>query len=323
VKTTSEKSSIQLFVWGLLLIPAAYVSDCILDSVLFGDESLWEQITNPSYHEVAIRILFSVFILSGISLGLYFLAKASRRELLLQQQNQNLKLFKMELEEFNENMSQNLRSSSAELAATIELLRSQCDDALDEKTDFLVQNIFTAGRVLGNHAKTTLLLAEAASREIQKKKTKLDKLAHEVEAELLKVSPERQLEIKIQPHMDAWCDPTIMRAILRSLFMNAAAFIPREQRGQIEFGKLYRRGQTIYFVRDNGVGFNDGQAARIFNPFRDPKQDPELPDNTIELTSARRMVVRHGGRIWAEGVPGAGGTILFTDDSFEAKQVWT
>ncbi len=319
MKTVSAKSSTQLFIWGVLLLPSAYISDCVLDSVLFNEGPLWEQLTQPTYHEIAIRVLFGTFILSGIYLGMHFLARGARKEHLLLQQNQNLQLFKRELEEFNENMSQNLRNSSTELMTTVELLRTRCGNELDEKTNFLVQNVYIAGKELEDRTDIILSLAETATGEIHRERTELDRLAQKIKKEIL-TDPDQQLEISIKPHMTAWCDPKMMYMILHNLFMNAISFIPKGQQGRIEFGKLYRNGQAIYFVRDNGIGFNDGQATRIFDPFRDPEQDPKLPRDTIKLASARRMVMRHGGRIWAEGVPGAGGSIFFTDYSLEIEQ---
>ena len=130
--------------------------------------------------------------------------------------------------------------------------------------------------------------------------------------ELKNKQPDKQVEFKIQPWMTAWCDPKMFRQVLYNLFSNAMDFIPQSRQGKIELSMFQRNGQNVFFVRDNGTGFSEAQAKRLFNTFRDNPQDSDLPKNTVRLASARRIVHRHGGQIWAEGIQDVAGTIYFT-----------
>jgi signal transduction histidine kinase len=90
------------------------------------------------------------------------------------------------------------------------------------------------------------------------------------------------------------------------------AFIPANRKGCIELGMYHRGEQKVLFVRDNGTGFSETQANRLFDAFRDSAHDGNLPADTTRLSGAQRIIHRLGGQIWAEGAEGAGGTIYFT-----------
>jgi len=104
----------------------------------------------------------------------------------------------------------------------------------------------------------------------------------------------------------------MLRLIIHNLFRNAIDFIPAERKGRIELGMFNRNGQKVFFVRDNGTGYSDAQAKRLFDAFRDNSLDVELPKDAIILANARRVISRHNGQIWAEGIEGSGGTVFFT-----------
>jgi signal transduction histidine kinase len=111
----------------------------------------------------------------------------------------------------------------------------------------------------------------------------------------------------------------MLRLVIYSLISNAMDFIPLSRQGQIEFGMFHRNSQKVFFVRDNGTGFSNTQAKRLFDAFRDSPQDSNLPQDTTSLATAKRIIHRHGGQIWAEGVEDTGGTIYFT---CETAQPW-
>jgi light-regulated signal transduction histidine kinase (bacteriophytochrome) len=137
-------------------------------------------------------------------------------------------------------------------------------------------------------------------------------LANEVVEELQQKHPDRELEYKIQPWLSDWCDQKMLRLIIYNLFCNAIDFIPASRKGRIELGMFNRHEQKVFFVRDNGTGYSDAQAKRLFDAFQDNSLDAELPKDSISLANARRVISRHNGQIWAEGIEGAGGTVFFT-----------
>lgn len=311
-KTLAQKSSYRLFIWGLLLIPFAVLADAVLDAVLFNHSSVLEQLFSPSYHELAIRALFCTFILAAIYLGMHYLANVAQKEASLLRRNRDLALARQDLEEFQEDVLRQLRNTSSELATSIGLLGTQCSPELNEKTRFLIENVDKVGDKLGRQLEISLALTEIPFSEPHRQRVKLDKLALEVATELQSKQPDRQTEFKIQPWLNGWCDKKMLRFVIYNLFCNALEGIPPSRPGQIEFGSFNRGNQKVFYVRDNGLGYSDVQAKRLFDSFRDSAHDREMPKNTVRLASARRVIHRHGGQIWAEGIEGAGGTVFFT-----------
>ena len=298
----------------MLLIPFSFVADAVLDAVIFSEGSVVEQLFSPTYHELAIRILFGIFILAAIYLGMHYLANTAQREGALQQSNKDLGLVRQDIEEFNDDLLRQLRNTSAELATSVELLNTQCGHDFDEKTQFFMEGIDNTSNKLNEQLEISLALTELSFGEPRRAQVKLDKLALEIVKELQSKQPDRQIEFKIQPWVNDWCDQKMLRPVMYNLFKNAMDFIPQSRKGRIEFGMFNRNTQKVFFVRDNGTGFSDGQAQRLFDAFRNNSQDSELPKDTIRLANARRIIHRHGGQIWAEGIQDVGGTIFFTLD---------
>lgn len=311
-RTLAQRSSYQLFLWGILLIVFAVVSDAVLDAVLFEEKSFREQLFSPTYHEVAIRILFCTFILAAIYIGMHYLSKSAQKEGSLQQRNKDLGLVRQDLEESHEDASAQLRNTASELATSIELLNIQCGSTFDEKTRFFMDGVNRLSKKLEKQLDINLECSELALGEPHREQVKIDKLAYEVLDELKSKQPGLEVVFKIQPWMSGWCDRKMLRFVIYNLFRNAIDSIPKSRHGQVEFGTFNRNGQQVLFVRDNGSGFSEAQAKRLFDPFWDRTQTPDLPKNTLLLAKAKRIVRRHGGQIWAEGIQDTGGTIYFT-----------
>ncbi|MDH3997206.1 MAG: ATP-binding protein [Desulfuromonadales bacterium] len=229
------------------------------------------------------------------------------------QRNFSLEQLKTEFDGFAGDLARNVRDAAIKVSSNSELLKEQCGQALDEKAHFLTENICLASAQMLSHAGAIIELTETATTEVQRKRVELDLMARRIADSLMTIHNERSLEFSVDADMTAWCDPEMMQQIIYNLFSSAISFIPNNREGVIKFGKLRRDNRVVYYVRDNGNGYGAEQAKVIFNPFRDSKQDPALPEDTIRLAIARRLVIRHGGKIWAEGVPGAGGAVFFTD----------
>lgn len=311
-KNLSQKSSFQLFLWGLLLIPFAYLAEAVLNAILFGEGSIREQLFSPSLHELAIRILFSIFILAAIYLGMHYLANTAQKEGALQQSNKDLGLVRQDVEEFHDDLLRQLRNTSTQLATSVELLKTQCEQGFGEKAQLFLEHVRNTSARMNEQLEISLALSELSFGEPRRTQVKIDKLALDVVEELKNMHPERQVEFKIQPWATAWCDRKMLRQVIYNLFSNAMDFIPQSRHGQIELGMFHRNGQKVFFVRDNGTGFSAAQAKRLFDAFRESLQDSDLPKDTVKLASTRRIIHRHGGQIWAEGIQGAGGTVFFT-----------
>ena len=311
-KTLSQKSLFRLFVWGLVLIPLAMVSDAILGAVLFGEGTVAEQLLVPSYHHLAIRLLYGTFMLAAIYLGMHYLANTAQREKSLMQSNQDLDLVRKDVEYFNHDICQHLRTTSSEINTAMALLKAQCEEQPEDRIGFFVQSVANGNEKLRRQLDTCLALVDLPVSQTRRERIKIDKLALDIREELLHKHPERQIEFKIQPWITIVSDRRMIQLVIYQLFCSAMDFIPTDRKGRIELGMYHRGEQKVLFVRDNGNGFSEAQANRIFDAFRDSSQDNNLPKDTTKLACAQRVIHRLGGQIWAEGAEGTGGTIYFT-----------
>ncbi len=157
-----------------------------------------------------------------------------------------------------------------------------------------------------------LVLAQVTKSELLHEEVDLSEIALEVAAELLESEPERRVEFVIAPDMVAQGDPQILPAALKNLVGNAWKYTSKASHPRIEVGSLLREGEKVFFVRDNGAGFDMQDAMMIFKPFYRHHEAKEFPGLGIGLATVQRIIQRHGGRVWAEGKPGEGAAFYFT-----------
>jgi light-regulated signal transduction histidine kinase (bacteriophytochrome) len=141
-------------------------------------------------------------------------------------------------------------------------------------------------------------------------------VARTVAEALTRNEPERQVDFEITEKMEAHGDARLLRIVLENLLGNAWKFTSRRTYARIEVGMLEKDGESIYFVRDNGAGFDMTYTDKLFGAFQRLHASTEFPGTGIGLATVRRIVSRHGGRVWAEGAVDKGATIYFT---FEAR----
>jgi light-regulated signal transduction histidine kinase (bacteriophytochrome) len=165
---------------------------------------------------------------------------------------------------------------------------------------------------MGHLIDDLLNLSLMMRREMRKEEVDLGELAHSVTAELQKTEAGRQVQFVVQKGALAYGDPRLLRAVLENLLGNAWKFTRKRSRARVEFGATQQEEQTIYFVRDNGAGFDMKYVDRLFVPFQRLHSTDEFSGNGIGLTIASRIINRHGGRIWAEGEVEKGATFYFT-----------
>jgi light-regulated signal transduction histidine kinase (bacteriophytochrome) len=236
-------------------------------------------------------------------------------ESLVHERTAELKLSIKELEAFSYSVAHDLRSPiRAIVGFSSELLRTHPSD-LGEDGMALVDRISGAGRRMGALIDALLNMSRLTQASVQLRPVNLSAMASDIAAQLMQADPERVAQVRIAPGLEAMADATLVHSLLDNLLRNAWKFTTRSALARIEVGQEQRQGQEAFFVRDNGCGFDMAFASRLFGPFQRLHQEQEYPGTGIGLTIVQRIVMRHGGRVWAESVPDQGTTFYFTLNS--------
>ena len=217
-----------------------------------------------------------------------------------------------DLEAFSYSLSHDLRSPLTRIYSSAQLLLELYGPAINEDGRFMIESICSAGASMEKLIEGMLVLAYVTKRELCHEEVDLGAIALEAVAELFDAEPKRRVEFVIAPELSAVGDPQLLPAVMKNLVGNAWKYTGKGSHPRIEVGSFLREGEKVYFVRDNGVGFDMGEAELIFKPFYRHHDVKEFPGFGIGLATVHRIIRRHGGRLWAEGKPGEGATFFFT-----------
>ncbi|HET7604044.1 MAG TPA: ATP-binding protein, partial [Gemmatimonadales bacterium] len=155
-------------------------------------------------------------------------------------------------------------------------------------------------------------LARVTSTELREQDVDLSAVARVALDQMKQADPERTVATMIRPGMIVRGDGRLLRIALENLLQNAWKFTGKRPDAMIEVGSRQQDGERTYYVQDNGVGFDMEFAGRLFGPFQRLHRSEEFPGTGIGLATVRRVIHRHGGRVWAEAKPGEGARFSFT-----------
>jgi light-regulated signal transduction histidine kinase (bacteriophytochrome) len=157
-----------------------------------------------------------------------------------------------------------------------------------------------------------LVLGRAGQMELEKNSVDLSSIVTEITEVLQSQQPDRKIEIVIQSNITAVCDKRLIRIVLENLIGNSWKYTSKTENARIEFSSITKEQQTIYCVSDNGVGFEMKFADKLFTPFKRLHDASAFPGTGIGLATTHKIISRHGGKIWAESIPGQGAKFYFT-----------
>jgi signal transduction histidine kinase len=183
---------------------------------------------------------------------------------------------------------------------------------LDADAQDYLQRIRAATAEMGDLVEALARLARIATADLHPERLDLAALAEEVVAELRRSEPGRDVQVQIARGLELTGDRRLITTLVRSLLDNAWRFTRPKQPAQIEVGRREDGSETVFYVRDTGIGFDMAHARHLFEPFGRLHHPGDHPEAAVGLAIARRIVHRHGGRIWAESAPGQGATFHFT-----------
>jgi light-regulated signal transduction histidine kinase (bacteriophytochrome) len=217
-----------------------------------------------------------------------------------------------ELEAFNYTVAHDLRKPLTVVNGYCQAIRELCGNKLDEACKDYLREAYNGTWRMNRLIDALLNFSRLAHVETHPETVDLSAMAHEVAAELKLAESERRVTFRIADGVSADGDAALLRVVLDNLLGNAWKYNGTRDDVIIEFGITEVDGKPVYFVRDNGVGFDMADADKLFTPFQRLPGAEECGGFGIGLATVERIIRRHGGRVWAEGEPGKGATFYFT-----------
>nr|WP_282100028.1 HAMP domain-containing sensor histidine kinase [Thauera aromatica] len=236
----------------------------------------------------------------------------------LRQQGSQLALANRELESFSYSVSHDLRTPLRGIEGWTRALLEDCGERLDTSGREYLDRVRAECARMNLLIEDLLQLARVSRGELDHERVDLPLLARQVAARSLEACRGRDIGIEIQPGISAWGDRRLLEIALTNLFDNACKFSARVPQARIAFGRCLaenpatRQCEEAFFVRDNGAGFDMAHAQRLFGAFQRMHSEKEFPGTGIGLAIVQRIVLRHGGHIWAEAERGRGACFFFT-----------
>jgi light-regulated signal transduction histidine kinase (bacteriophytochrome) len=224
-----------------------------------------------------------------------------------------------ELESFSYSVSHDLRAPLRAIDGFSQALTEDCAGQLDEAGKTHLQRIRAAAGRMADLIDALLSLGRLARAELRRQQVDLSALAQSIADELRGREPQREAEFVIENGLHVLGDARLLRAVMENLLGNAWKFTAKRPRARIEFGARQENGDTVYFVRDDGAGFNMAYAGKLFGTFQRLHGMTEFAGNGIGLATVQRIIHQHGGRVWAEGAELQGATFYFTVGPTEAS----
>jgi two-component system, sensor histidine kinase and response regulator len=216
------------------------------------------------------------------------------------------------LEAFSYSVSHDLRAPLRSIDGFAQSLIEDHAASLDERGLGDLRRVRAAARRMALLIDDLLLLSQVSRRTVHRSRFDLSAAARAIAAELGQKQTQHQVWFSVQPELLLDADPGLMRILLENLLGNAWKFTSKTPEPRVEVGALQENGSVVYFVKDNGAGFNMTYANQLFAPFRRLHREADFPGTGIGLATVQRIVEHHGGRAWAQGAVGQGATIYFT-----------
>jgi light-regulated signal transduction histidine kinase (bacteriophytochrome) len=238
------------------------------------------------------------------------LARAIRRHELIERALHDTN---RELESFSYSVSHDLRAPLRSIDGFSQAVVEDAGPVLDEESRGHLDRIRNATRRMGELIDDLLALSKVTRAEMKRERVDVSEISAQIVAELARHAPTRQVAVTIAPGLSATGDPQLVRLALQNLIENAWKFTGRREPAIIEVGLTKDTdGTAAFYVRDNGAGYDQNFATKLFGPFQRLHPLSEFPGSGIGLATVQRIVHRHGGHVWAEGKIDAGACFYFT-----------
>jgi len=225
-----------------------------------------------------------------------------------------------EMEAFSYSIAHDLRTPLRTITSFSQILDADAGPKLsvDERED--LQRIINAGKYMSQLIDDILEISRISRAEFNEVEVDLSGMAKSIIDNFQQIHPQRKVEVGIEPGIQCRGDAQLLRTALENLLGNAWKYTGKRTDAQIQFGIMNQDGKKVYFVRDNGAGFDMQYVHKLFKPFGRLHNYDEFEGAGIGLASAQSAIQRHNGKIWAESSPGEGATFYFTLHAFKSKR---
>ena len=224
----------------------------------------------------------------------------------------DLQLANRELDAFSYSVAHDLRGPLRSISGFSELLLLEHAPLLNEEGRRLLDIVRNSALRMSQLIEDLLHLSRMGRGEMRRVPFDLSSVVRTVAEQIQASEPQRTVALKVQGAVSVHADPHMLQIVLDNLLRNAWKFTSKRDDAEIEFGSAEVEGETCYYVRDNGAGFNMAYAAKLFGVFQRLHSEKEFAGTGIGLATVKRIVGRHGGRAWATAAVGRGATFYFT-----------
>ena len=240
------------------------------------------------------------------------IAKLMKLNVALEQQAGELTAVNRELEAFSYTVSHDLRAPIRVMEGFAKILLEDYGKQLDEKGREYLSRVIDSARRMGQLVEGLLSLSRFSRQVLTRSSVELSQIARAIFQELRSTQPTRHVVVSIAENVTVQGDQQLLQVAMSNLLTNAWKFTAKKVDAKIEFGMSTQDGNPVYFVKDNGAGFDMKYADKLFGPFQRLHSATQFEGTGVGLATVRRIIERHEGRIWAEGKVNHGATFYFT-----------
>jgi hypothetical protein len=226
--------------------------------------------------------------------------------------NRELEAANKELDAFSHSVSHDLRAPLRSIDGFTNSVLQEFSPQLPPEAQRLLKNVSSSAREMGQLIEGLLRLSRLGRRALSRRTIDLPALVHEALEQLRKQEVERHIDVRVGQLPDCIGDPSLLKHVVVNLLSNAFKFTRQKQQAVVEVGCQQQNGERIYYVRDNGAGFDMHYVKKLFGVFQRLHSAEDFEGTGVGLSIVQRIILRHGGRIWAEAAVDKGATFYFT-----------
>jgi signal transduction histidine kinase/DNA-binding NarL/FixJ family response regulator len=309
--------------WREQAIKRGYASSIVfplrIDGEVFGAITIYSKEADP-FSEGEVKFLTE--LADNLAYGIRVLRmkaaqKQAEAEILklsedMAARNLELETLNKEMEAFIYSVSHDLRAPLRHISGFAKIVAKDYEGRLDAQGRDYLTRIHNGSERMSKLIEDLLYLSRISRQEVYRIEFSISNKVSSIIDVLRETDPSRSVEISIEEGLTAFADPGLTDIVLSNLLGNAWKFTSKSENARIELGAFEQDGKNVYYVRDNGIGFDPNYKEKLFVPFQRLHSDKEFEGTGIGLSIVERIIRRHGGRIWADGEKGKGATFFFT-----------